>query len=87
MQAIARVNRPYESEKQELVKPHGFVIDFVGIFDKLEKALAFDSDEVNAIVKNLDLLKQLFQTKIESKGREYVKLISRTSMTKMWTNL
>ena len=43
--------------------------------NKLEKALAFDSDEVNAIVKNLDLLKQLFQTKIEGKGREYVKLI------------
>jgi type I restriction enzyme R subunit len=75
LQAIARVNRPYENEQQELLKPHGFVIDFVGIFDKLEKALAFDSDEVNAIVKNLDLLKQLFQTKIEGKGREYVKLI------------
>jgi len=25
----------------------------VGIFDKLEKALAFDSDEINAIVKDL----------------------------------
>jgi type I restriction enzyme R subunit len=75
LQAIARVNRPYENEQQELLKPHGFVIDFVGIFDKLEKALAFDSDEVNAIVKNLDLLKQLFQTKIEGTGREYVRLI------------
>ena len=75
LQAIARVNRPYENDKLELVKPHGFVVHFVGIFDKLEKALAFDSDEVNAIVKNLDLLKQLFQTKIEGKGRDYVKLI------------
>ena len=45
LQAIARVNRPYENEAQEMVKPHGFVLDFVGIFDKLEKALAFDSDE------------------------------------------
>ena len=36
-----------------MVKPHGFVLDFVGIFDKLEKALAFDSDEINAIVKDL----------------------------------
>ncbi len=40
LQAIARVNRPYENEAQEMVKPHGFVLDFVGIFDKLEKALA-----------------------------------------------
>jgi hypothetical protein len=45
LQAIARVNRPYENEQAEMVKPHGFVLDFVGIFDKLEKALAFDSDE------------------------------------------
>ncbi|GAH34763.1 unnamed protein product, partial [marine sediment metagenome] len=42
LQAIARVNRPYENEAEEMVKPHGFVLDFVGIFDKLEKALAFD---------------------------------------------
>jgi type I restriction enzyme, R subunit len=77
LQAIARVNRPYENEPQEMVKPHGFVIDFVGIFDKLEKALAFDSDEVNAIVKDLNLLKQLFQSTMEGKGKEYVQLIDR----------
>lgn len=53
LQAIARVNRPYENESQEMVKPHGFVLDFVGIFDKLEKALSFDSDEVNAVIKDL----------------------------------
>ena len=33
LQAIARANRPYENEAQEMVKPHGFVLDFVGIFD------------------------------------------------------
>jgi type I restriction enzyme R subunit len=31
LQAIARVNRPYEDE-DELNKPYGFVLDFVGIF-------------------------------------------------------
>ncbi|MCC2099515.1 MAG: hypothetical protein KDJ29_21680, partial [Hyphomicrobiales bacterium] len=41
-------------------------LDFVGIFDKLEKALAFDSDEVNAIVKDLKLLKVLFKNKMEA---------------------
>ena len=43
LQAIARVNRPYEvdeGEGNEKRKPHGFVLDFIGIFDKLEKALA-----------------------------------------------
>ena len=75
LQAIARVNRPYENEAQEMVKPHGFVLDFVGIFDKLEKALAFDSDEINAIVKDLGLLKQLFKSKMESKAPAYLKLV------------
>jgi type I restriction enzyme R subunit len=69
------VNRPYENEVQEMVKPHGFVLDFVGIFDKLEKALAFDSDEVNAIVKDLGLLKQLFKSKMESKAPAYLALV------------
>lgn len=77
LQAIARVNRPYENEAQEMVKPHGFVLDFVGIFDKLEKALAFDSDEINAIVKDLKLLKVLFQNKMESKAPDYLRLIER----------
>ncbi len=77
LQAIARVNRPYENEAREMVKPHGFVLDFVGIFDKLEKALAFDSDEINAIVKDLKLLKVLFKNKMESKSPEYLGLIER----------
>ncbi|MBD2353769.1 HsdR family type I site-specific deoxyribonuclease [Tolypothrix sp. FACHB-123] len=75
LQAIARVNRPYESESQEMVKPHGFVLDFVGIFDKLEKALAFDSEEINAIIKDLKLLKTLFKTKIEQQAPTYLSLI------------
>lgn len=77
LQAIARVNRPYENEAQEMVKPHGFVLDFVGIFDKLEKALAFDSEEINAIVKDLKLLKVLFKNKMESKAPVYLGLIER----------
>ena len=77
LQAIARVNRPYENEAQEMVKPHGFVLDFVGIFDKLEQALAFDSDEINAIVKDLKLLKLLFKNKMDSKAPDYLGLIER----------
>ncbi len=75
LQAIARVNRPYENEARGMVKPHGFVLDFVGIFDKLEKALAFDSDEINAIVKDLTLLKVLFKNKMQQKAPEYLGLI------------
>jgi type I restriction enzyme R subunit len=76
LQAIARVNRPYENETEEMLKPHGFVLDFVGIFDKLEKALAFDSDEVNAIIKDLQLLKVIFKNKMEQKAPAYLDLIN-----------
>jgi type I restriction enzyme R subunit len=87
LQAIARVNRPYENEVREMVKPHGFVLDFVGIFDKLEKALAFDSDEINAIVKDLALLKQLFKAKMETKAPAYLQLVRRNFDDKDVDNL
>lgn len=87
LQAIARVNRPYENEAQEMVKPHGFVLDFVGIFDKLEKALAFDSEEINAIIKDIALLKQLFKAKMETKAPHYLKLVQRNFDDKDVDNL
>jgi type I restriction enzyme R subunit len=87
LQAIARVNRPYENEAAEMVKPHGFVLDFVGIFDKLEKALAFDSDEINAIVKDIGLLKQLFKAKMETKAPAYLALVTRNFDDKNVDNL
>ena len=87
LQAIARVNRPYENEEQEMVKPHGFVLDFVGIFDKLEKALAFDSDEISAVVKDIALLKALFQSKMEKTVPSYLKLIERNFNDKDVDNL
>ncbi len=87
LQAIARVNRPYENEVAEMVKPHGFVLDFVGIFDKLEKALAFDSDEINAIVKDLGLLKQLFKSKMETKAPGYLALVTQKFNDKDVDNL
>ncbi len=59
LQAIARVNRPYEDE-QGKHKPGGFVLDFVGIFENLEKALAFDSRDVESVIEGLDVLQRRF---------------------------
>jgi type I restriction enzyme R subunit len=75
LQAIARVNRPYEREG-EIAKPSGLVVDFVGIFAKLEKALAFDSDEVSGVIENLDVLKSTFAGLMESKSQSYLPLCS-----------
>ncbi len=68
LQAIARVNRPYEDEKNSKRKPGGFVLDFVGIFENLEKALAFDSKDVQSVIEGLDVLKTRFRERI-AKGR------------------
>jgi type I restriction enzyme R subunit len=73
LQAIARVNRPYEDE-DGLVKPFGFVLDFVGIFEKLEKALAFDSDVVASVIQNIDELKANFKKSMTETAPAYLPL-------------
>lgn len=71
LQAIARVNRPYEDEEGRK-KPYGFVLDFVGIFERLEKALAFDSDMVASVIQNIDTLKLLFQKYMQDDAPKYL---------------
>src|SRR2546422_6332400 len=71
LQGIGRVNRSYEGEKGQ-VKPYGFVLDFVGIFEKLEKALAFDPDEVASAIQNIDVLKQLFSQLMQKAVADYL---------------
>ncbi|MBM4441777.1 MAG: HsdR family type I site-specific deoxyribonuclease [Candidatus Rokubacteria bacterium] len=73
LQAIARVNRPYE-EEGEVRKPVGFVLDFVGIFERLEKALAFDSDTVASVIQDLDVLKRKFASLMAERAPEYLSL-------------
>lgn len=49
--------------------------------------MRFDSDEVSAVVKDLQLLKALFQAKMETKAPEYLALIQRTFDDKDVDNL
>jgi len=74
LQAMARVNRPYEDD-EGLKKPSGFVLDFVGIFEKLEKALAFDSDVVGSVIQNISVLKEAFISLITNNVKEYERFI------------
>jgi len=73
LQAIARVNRPYEDD-EGLVKPFGFILDFVGIFERLEKALSFDSDVVGSVIQNIDELKERFSVLMEKEATPYITL-------------
>ncbi|MEI7938640.1 MAG: HsdR family type I site-specific deoxyribonuclease [Verrucomicrobiota bacterium] len=71
LQAIARVNRPYEDDDGRR-KPSGFVLDFVGIFEKLEKALAFDSQDVTGVIQGLEVLQARFAELMETARETYL---------------
>jgi len=73
LQAIARVNRPYEDDSGRR-KPSGFVLDIVGIFSNLKKALAFDSTDIKGVVEDLDVLKKEFARLMEKKAADYLVL-------------
>jgi type I restriction enzyme R subunit len=71
LQAIARVNRPYEDDDGRR-KPSGFVLDFVGIFEKLEKALAFDSQDVTGVIEGVEVLQTRFAEMMETARETYL---------------
>jgi type I restriction enzyme, R subunit len=52
LQAICRTNRTYPE------KTHGLIVDYLGIFDDVARALNFDEKEVQAAITNLDNLKE-----------------------------
>lgn len=52
LQAICRVNRTYSEQKT-----HGLIVDYLGIFDDVAKALEFDDKSVTAVVSNIQELR------------------------------
>jgi type I restriction enzyme, R subunit len=52
LQAICRVNRPYPN------KDHGLIVDYLGIFDNVGKALDFDMAEMKNVILNISKLKE-----------------------------
>lgn len=71
LQAIARVNRPYE-DNEGVRKRVGLVVDFVGVLRELKKALKFDSSDVSGLIEDLDLLLEDFQKKIANAKQQYL---------------
>jgi len=54
LQAIARVNRPYPD------KESGLVVDYIGIFEDLQRALAFEDEVITKGLVNIEELKERF---------------------------
>jgi type I restriction enzyme, R subunit len=50
LQAITRTNRPFPD------KDHGLIVDYIGVFDDVSKALDFDEASVQQVISNLEAL-------------------------------
>ena len=72
LQAIARINRPLEAEEVNR-KTDGLIVDFVGVFENLKKALRFDSKVIEGAVQDLDFLKKSFEKEMK-KMANYLKI-------------
>jgi type I restriction enzyme R subunit len=60
LQAICRVNRTYGQ-----TKTHGLIVDYIGIFDDVAKALDFDEKAVQQVVSNIDELRHVLPVQIQ----------------------
>lgn len=55
LQAICRTNRPFGE-----AKPHGLIVDYLGVFDDVAQAIQFDEEDITRVVTNIsDLVVQL----------------------------
>ena len=52
LQAICRTNRVYGQDKS-----YGLIVDYIGIFDDVARALAFDAESVQKIITNIEQVK------------------------------
>jgi len=61
LQVICRTNRTFGQEKT-----HGLIVDYIGIFDDVARALDFDEQAVQQVVSNIDELRQALPTHVQT---------------------
>jgi type I restriction enzyme R subunit len=60
LQAICRTNRTFGQEKS-----HGLIVDYIGIFDDVARALSFDEKAVQRVVSNIDELRKALPVQMQ----------------------
>jgi len=60
LQAICRTNRTFGQEKT-----HGLIVDYIGIFDDVARALDFDEKAVQQVVSNIDELRKALPIQVQ----------------------
>ena len=66
LQAIARVNRPYED------KGNGLIVDYIGIFENLQRAISFDPVSLSKGLVDLEKLKTRFTELLKTAQQQLV---------------
>lgn len=72
LQAICRTNRPYGE-----LKTHGLIVDYLGVFDDVAKAIQFDEEGITRVVTNIAALTDKLPTAMQ-KCLEYFPNVDRT---------
>jgi len=72
LQAMCRTNRLYSETKK-----HGLIIDYLGVFENVAKALDYDPKEIEGVVESVEAFKKLFPEAI-GKCLEYFPGVDRT---------
>ncbi len=60
LQAICRVNRTYGQDKT-----HGLIVDYIGVFDDVARALDFDEKAMQQVVSNIDELRKALPIQVQ----------------------
>lgn len=63
LQAMCRTNRLYEADG--VVKRMGLIIDYLGVFENLRTALAYNPEEIDGIVEGIEKFKELLPEQLK----------------------
>lgn len=63
LQAMCRTNRLYEHNGQR--KEMGLIIDYLGVFENLRTALAYNPDEIEGVVEGIEAFKEILPLQLQ----------------------
>ncbi|MFY0677881.1 MAG: HsdR family type I site-specific deoxyribonuclease [Neptuniibacter sp.] len=63
LQAMCRTNRLYETDDTR--KTMGLIIDYLGVFENLRTALAYNPEEIDGVVEGIEAFKELLPMQLQ----------------------
>lgn len=63
LQAMCRTNRLYETD--DVRKDMGLIIDYLGVFENLRTALAYNPEEIDGVVEGIEAFKELLPAQLD----------------------